>query len=69
VAELVYAADLKSVASRLEGSSPSSPTKKYILLSSGVYFCVAIVSGAATRQEQFDKNWLCRDFSYYARVA
>jgi hypothetical protein len=26
VAELVYAADLKSVAARLEGSSPSSPT-------------------------------------------
>ena len=26
MAELVYAADLKSVASRLEGSSPSSPT-------------------------------------------
>jgi hypothetical protein len=27
VAELVYAADLKSVAARLEGSSPSLPTK------------------------------------------
>ncbi len=28
VAELVYAADLKSVAARLEGSSPSLPTRK-----------------------------------------
>ncbi len=28
VAELVYAADLKSVAARLEGSSPSLPTKR-----------------------------------------
>jgi hypothetical protein len=27
MAELVYAADLKSVAARLEGSSPSLPTK------------------------------------------
>jgi putative endonuclease len=58
VAELVYATDLKSVAARLEGSSPSPPTTRLTSFARGKPFATLSLSkyGKPSESSDFERS-------------